>query len=150
MDGAVVLGTIPVSIVLPEPIADALCEHARSGAPEEVVGVLAGTHGESRSMVTRAYRARNAANDPRTRYEIAPTEEFELLERIDDAGIECVGFYHSHPRGPLKPSRIDAQHAAWPGYSYLIVSLTQTASDASIGSWRWNGEGFERESVRIE
>lgn len=150
MDGAVVLGAITVTLVVPAPIADALREHARSGAPEEVVGILAGTRGESQSTVTRAYRTRNAASDPRTRYEIAPSEEIELLERIDDAHLECVGFYHSHPRGPLEPSQVDARRAAWPGYSYLIVSLDSSASDIPIGSWRWNGETFERESVRIE
>lgn len=135
-----------MSITFPAAIEAALCEHARAGAPEEVVGVLAGSHGDSNSTVQRAYRATNAAADPRTRYEIAPSDEFELLERIDADGLECIGFYHSHPRGPPEPSGADSRLAAWPGYSYVIVSLAQ--KQAEIESWRWRGDRFEHEEIR--
>ncbi|CCQ35571.1 metalloprotease JAMM1, desampylating [Natronomonas moolapensis 8.8.11] len=131
---------------LSEPHRDAIVEHARGGAPEEVVGVLAGTNGET-SRVERRYRAVNAAETPETRYEIAPEAELAILERIDDAGFDVVGFYHSHPRGPLEPSATDTRLAAWPGRSYVIVSLA--GEDAGIGSWRWRGERFERESVSV-
>jgi proteasome lid subunit RPN8/RPN11 len=131
-------------LAVPDPVRAAVVAHAREGAPEEVVGVLAGTHGEERSTVERSLRAANAADAPRTRYEIAPTEELELLERVDDAGLDVVGFYHSHPRGPLEPSAVDARRAAWPGYSYLVVSL---ADGPEVGSWRWTGERFRKEPV---
>ena len=135
-----------MALELPEPHRDAIVDHAREGAPEEVVGVLAGTHGEA-ARVERRYRASNAAETPETRYEIAPEAELGLLERIDEAGLDVVGFYHSHPRGPLEPSATDARLAAWPGRSYVIVSLA--GGDAGIGSWRWRGERFERESIRV-
>jgi proteasome lid subunit RPN8/RPN11 len=34
-----------------------------------------------------------------------------------------IGFYHSHPDHPARPSQYDLEHAAWPGYSYVIVSV---------------------------
>ena len=37
--------------------------------------------------------------------------------------------------------------ATWAGYSYVIVSLD--GSTPEIGSWRWTGEGFERERVEV-
>ncbi|MFQ3319071.1 MAG: proteasome lid subunit RPN8/RPN11 [Natronomonas sp.] len=155
-----------MTLRLPAAIRDELIAHAREGAPEEVVGALAGERGASEastwneraesgatrecgddaSMVEAQYRADNAAAAPRTRYEIAPDEELELLDRIDEAGLGVVGFYHSHPQGPLAPSETDARLAAWPGYSYVIVSL---ASEPDIGSWRWTGERFEREEIDI-
>ena len=137
-----------MTLVIPAPIRDAIREHARSGAPEEVVGVLAGSRGASGSTVSRAYRAGNAAARPKTRYEIDPGEEIELLERIDAAGLECVGFYHSHPEGPASPSETDARLAAWPGHSYVIVSLATETAD--LGGWRWDGDRFEREEIHIE
>jgi proteasome lid subunit RPN8/RPN11 len=137
-----------VTLVLPAPIRDALREHARAGAPEEVVGVLAGSRGDAESTVSRAYRAGNAADRPTARYEIDPGEEIELLERIEAAGLDCVGFYHSHPEAPAEPSETDIRLAAWPGYSYVIVSLAREAAD--LGGWRWDGDRFERELVRIE
>jgi proteasome lid subunit RPN8/RPN11 len=33
-----------------------------------------------------------------------------------------LGFYHSHPDHPARPSETDRQ-AAWPFYSYIIVSI---------------------------
>jgi proteasome lid subunit RPN8/RPN11 len=134
-----------MTLELPEDVRQGIVDHARSGAPEEIVGVLAGRHGDP-SRVDRAYRATNAADRPEIGYEIEPTAELELLERVDGAGLDVVGFYHSHPRGPLEPSDTDARLAAWPGYSYVIVSL---AGEPSVGSWRWRGDRFEPESVRI-
>ena len=107
--------------------------------------MLAGARGEDRSTVERSFRAENAAERPRTRYEIAPEEELALLEQVDAAGLDVVGFYHSHPRGPPEPSEVDARRAAWPGYSYLVVSLTGDGSE--LGSWRWTGERFREEPV---
>ncbi len=137
-----------MTLVLPSAIADAIREHARTGSPEEVVGVLAGEHGERESRVQRSYRAENVAARPTRRYEIDPKTELELLERIEDAGLEPVGFYHSHPEGPPKPSETDAELAAWPGYSYVIVSLA--SGEPEMKSWRWRGDRYEHEPVRIE
>ena len=134
---------------LPTRLRDEAVDHAREGAPEEVVGVLAGEHGDELSTIERLYRAENAAETPEIRYEIAPKDELELLERIDTDGHDVVGFYHSHPRGPLAPSETDERLAAWPGYSYVIVSLW--GDKPALGSWRWTGERFERETLkRIE
>jgi proteasome lid subunit RPN8/RPN11 len=132
---------------LPAAVRDEILAHARDGAPEEVVGVLAGRRGDDRSTAERIYKAENAAETPETRYEIAPAEELNLLERAEDAGFDVVGFYHSHPRGPAGPSRTDARLAAWPGYSYVIVSLA--GDEAEIGSWRWTGEAFEGEVIEV-
>lgn len=137
-----------MTIAFPEPIYRAVREHAKAGVPEEVVGVLAGSYDAAHSRVTRAYRAKNAAEEPTTRYSIAPDEELELLERIDEAGLECVGFYHSHPRGPSTPSETDARLAAWEGYSHVIVSVASGAGE--LGSWRWDGSQFSPEDIRTE
>ena len=136
-----------MTLLLPEAARDAIVVHAREGAPEEVVGVLAGDRGADRSVVVRTLRADNAADTPGTRYEIAPGEELELLERVEDAGQDVVGFYHSHPNGPLAPSAVDARQAAWHGYSYLIVSLAD--AEPEVGSWRWTGEAFRAERVAL-
>lgn len=135
-----------MTLELPDAIRQSIVDHASAGAPAEVVGILAGSRGE-RSTVERIYEATNAADTPRTRYEIAPEEELELLDRVDDAGLDVVGFYHSHPDGPAEPSPTDAELAAWPGRSYLVVSLA--GAEPEIQSWRWVGDRFEREPVRI-
>jgi proteasome lid subunit RPN8/RPN11 len=136
-----------MTLVLPGPLREEMVDHARAEAPQEVVGVIAGERGEATSVVERRYPAENAASTPETRYEIAPAEELALLERVESAGLDVVGFYHSHPRGPLAPSETDAELAAWPGHSYVIVSFGGDGPE--VGSWRWTGEAFEDEVVEI-
>ncbi|QHS16279.1 desampylase [Halopenitus persicus] len=147
---------------------DDVVAHAIEGReaadPVEVCGVLAGRFDEDgdRSTVTETHRASNAAETPRTRYLIDPEEQFAILEAIEAAGDEVVGFYHSHPTGPPYPSETDAADATWPGRSYVICALD---GQPFVGSWRWQGEsaadrpdgdpragerdGFRRETVAV-
>jgi proteasome lid subunit RPN8/RPN11 len=136
-------------IELPRETYDAIVDHASEGAPEEVCGVLGGDYGEERTRVESAHRAENAAETPKTEYEIDPEEQLALIETIEDDGGEVAGFYHSHPAGPTQPSATDAARATWPGVSYCIVVLD--GRHPYVGSWRWNddSETFEQEVVRV-
>lgn len=127
---------------------DRIVEHAERGESEEVCGLLGGHFGNDHSVVASVHPATNVAEAPESRYLIDPAEQLELMDRIEEDGEEIVGFYHSHPAGPARPSPTDADRAAWPDRSYLIVSLD---GRPSANSWRWNGdeEGFEPESLEI-
>lgn len=135
-------------LVLPRTVRDDVLAHAREGHPEEVCGLLIGEHGEETSTVTRSRRTRNVADVPRVTYAIDPEEQLRIMEDVERGGEEVVGFYHSHPDGPDGPSRTDAAQATWEGYTYCIVSLSD--ADPLVGAWRWTGEKFEEESVRVE
>ncbi|NHN48184.1 M67 family metallopeptidase [Halostella sp. JP-L12] len=132
---------------------DRVLDHARDGAPLEICGVLGGTTGGSggesdagERRVETALPVENVADRPRTRYELDPAEQLERIEAIEDGGGEVVGFYHSHPTGPAGPSATDRAQATWPGASYVIVDLR----DERVGAWRWTGEAFREEAVRVE
>ncbi|ELY68506.1 desampylase [Natrinema versiforme] len=143
-------------IALPTAVRETVCERAREGRPEEICGVLSGEYEpEGRSRVRSQYPAENVAETPRTRYEIDPEEQLAIFDRLEDRGEEIVGFYHSHPRGPPRPSATDTAQATWPDRSYLIVSL----EPLEIGSWRWRtgsedaaeaDDRFEREKLVVE
>ena len=133
-------------LTVTQEVYDAVVDHALRGAPEEVCGVLGGEYAEERhASVVR--QAENAAADPTVTYRIGPEEQFELMEEIEDAGQEVVGFYHSHPAGPPQPSATDEAQATWPGYSYLIVVLA--GDHPYVGSWEWTGEELEREPLAL-
>jgi len=136
------------TLLLPDEIHDEMVAYAREGAPEEVCGVLASARGTEKQRVEAHHPAENVAENPTVRYEIDPREQLELLEAIEAAGREVVGFYHSHPRGPTEPSATDAELATWPDRSYVVVAL-DGSDGASVGSWRWTGEEFEEENVRV-
>jgi len=153
------------TLEIPRTIRDEMVAHALEGRSREVCGVLAGEFGTRTSRVTERYRAENVATPAETRYEIDPEQQYAILERIDEAGDEVVGFYHSHPSGPPGPSRTDAAQAAWPERSYVIVVLggleggdgssgtpdgdDREDPDPIVGSWRWTGEEFRKEDVVI-
>ncbi len=136
------------TLCIPEEVRDELVSHAREGAPEEVCGLLGGARDGDDHRVETRHPAENVAETPETRYEIDPREQLDLLERVEDAGREVVGFYHSHPQGPADPSATDAELATWPGRSYVIVSLGDTDAP-EVTSWRWTGEEFVAEDVRV-
>ncbi len=48
--------------------------------------------------------------------------------------LELIGWYHSHPDAPARPSEFDREHA-WPWYSYIIVSV-QSGMPREMNSWR--------------
>ncbi|RXK46350.1 desampylase [Halorientalis pallida] len=129
-------------------VYDELIAHARERAPEECCGVLGGRQGADRSRADRHRRASNIASDPETAYELDPEEQLAHMQAIEDAGQDVVGFVHSHPAGPPRPSRTDERQATWTGYSYVIVVLD--GAEPFVGSWRWTGERFQQETVAIQ
>ena len=152
-DDSVESGAATADLVFSPDAYERMLDHARDGAPAECCGVLGGTTGEDENeddagerRVAAAHPVENVADRPRTRYELDPAEQLERIEVIECDGGEVVGFYHSHPTGPAGPSATDRAQATWPGASYVIVDLR----DERVGSWRWTGEAFETETVRVD
>ncbi|MFW5911100.1 MAG: desampylase [Halolamina sp.] len=131
---------------------DEILAHAASGGDEEVCGVMAGERrdgggqADADAHVEAVRRATNVANNPQTRYQMDPAEQLSIIEWIEERDREVVGFYHSHPTGPPVPSETDVERATWPGYFYAICV---PGENPYLGSWRWTGEGFEREAVAL-
>lgn len=133
-------------LVLPTDVRTALFSHARDGVADgrkEVCGVLAGERGAEHDRVTDARRVTNVADAPRVAYELDPEETLRTVEAIEAAGLDVVGFYHSHPESAARPSETDRAQATWTGHVYCIVSPAEDA----IRAWRWTGESFERLDV---
>ena len=42
--------------------------------------------------------------------------------RAKELSGELLGFYHSHPDHPARPSQYDLDHA-WPTFAYIIVAV---------------------------
>jgi proteasome lid subunit RPN8/RPN11 len=104
---------------VPQRMLDEMIAHARADAPNECCGLIGGTQDEAQTL----HRAENAEASP-FRYSIAPREQLELMNRIEDDGQQVAGIYHSHTRTPAYPSQTDINLASgWPDAVYFIVSL---------------------------
>ena len=138
------------ALVIEAGVRDALLDHAREGTdrerPVEICGVLAGTRGPP-DHVTDTRRVPNVATHPRTAYELDPAATMETIDRIEAAGGDAVGFYHSHPETDPVPSATDRARATWTGYVYAIVSPD---ADDPIRAYRFTDDGFVEIAVRIE
>ena len=109
--------------------------HLCRAYPEEGCGVLLGREAEGERQVERVVGFDNVREDSRhQRYLIAPEQLLAVEREARAAGLDVIGFFHSHPDHPSVPSAFDLEHA-WPWYSYLIVSVERgAAKDAR--SWR--------------
>ena len=127
---------------------EAIFRHAEETYPNECCGILTGHPGEAQD-VREAHRARNIAEDPSDRYELDPIDHFRVRKHCEQGQQEVIGFYHSHPNYPARPSQIDTSRA-WSDYSYLIVSVIN-GTVREFTCWRFNGSlrKFEEESIMI-
>jgi len=100
---------------------EAIQAHGADGYPNEICGFMLGPKGDGE--VTEVKPARNIIVErSRDRYEIDPRDHIRTQREADAAGLDIVGYYHSHPDHPAQPSRFDTERA-WAGYVYLIVSI---------------------------
>jgi len=125
-------------------------DHARETFPEECCGFLLGRPGE-RKEVDEVERTRNVVEtDRERRYVIEPREILRVDREAREVGREILGFYHSHPNHPARPSPFDESHATWPGYSYVILSIVDMNPN-DLRSWVLEKEGgpFRAETLSI-
>ena len=100
---------------------EAIQAHGAEGYPNEICGIMLGPQGDQ--TVTEVRRARNIITErSRDRYEIDPLDHIRIQREADAAGLDIVGYYHSHPDHPAQASRFDTERA-WAGYVYLIVAV---------------------------
>ena len=105
-----------------------------SGTPREVLDVF--------PMVNRR------DDSPRNRFAVTADDVRDAEKAARQHGLEVVGWYHSHPDHPARPSQFDREHA-WPWYSYIIVSV-MSGAPAEMTSWRLNDDRQDYSAERIE
>ena len=122
--------------------------HATASYPDECCGVLIGRALEDATVVERVLSVGNERQDSRhNRFLISPETILAAQKEARGLGLDVVGYYHSHPDHPARPSDFDREHA-WPWVSYLIVSV-QKGKVADTRSWRLqeDRESFEEERI---
>lgn len=123
---------------------------AEGSYPEECCGFLYGTSTNDEAAVTDVRAIANEQSGNRGRRFLISPEQFLAAERhAQDAGVELLGFYHSHPDQPALPSEYDRDHAL-PLYSYVIVSVRDGRA-RETRSWKLLDDrtGYIEEAVLI-
>jgi proteasome lid subunit RPN8/RPN11 len=145
---------------------EAIRQHATQDYPFECCGVLLGKAEGNAKQVTELEALKNLRHDVRRAQELLPVDdpvrETErnrfLIDPLDQLrveksararGLAVLGYYHSHPDQPARPSIYDREHA-WPRYSYVIVSVERgIAKDLTCWVLAEEGGTFCPEPVEV-
>jgi proteasome lid subunit RPN8/RPN11 len=112
-----------------------ITQHAESEYPNECCGAVLGRFEDGKKITHRILPISNMreAEAKHNRFLIRPEEFLHCEKTARKAGLEIIGFYHSHPDHPAKPSPYDLEHA-FPVYSYIIVSVDNGKANKTT-SW---------------
>jgi len=129
-------------------LAEQIRRHGAETYPHECCGALLGrdnpvsAHSSSEGDAEKPQRevlalfplVNRRDDSPRNRFSVTSKDVRAAEREATRKGIDVIGWYHSHPDHPARPSEYDREHA-WPWYSYVIVSVAAGAPK-EITSWR--------------
>ncbi len=148
----------------------AIRNHGSETFPNECCGVLLGDVDGADKTVLEVRRLANvfepsaefeATGDPdavngasevgqERRYFVSPDEMFALMQEERRTKRKVLGFYHSHPNHPARPSVYDREWAS-PWYTYIIVSI-MSGHARELTAWQLNADrqAFTAETLLTE
>jgi len=125
-------------------VDEAIRAHGHETYPHECCGALIGRDG----VVAEILALPNTTEEgPRRRFLVRPSDYREAERRATELGAELLGFYHSHPDHPARPSQYDLDHA-WPNFAYIIVAVAAgVAGDMTVWFLKDDRSSFEEGSL---
>jgi proteasome lid subunit RPN8/RPN11 len=134
-------------------LADKIRAHGAQTYPHECCGALLGRDTEVADR--RVYRqidglhplVNRRDDSPNNRFSVTSQDVLDAENAARQQGLDVVGWYHSHPDHPARPSQYDRDHA-WPWYSYIIVSVANRIPE-EMTSWRLTDDRAEFELEEI-
>ena len=142
-------------IELSQAFANQIDAEGASAYPNECCGIIYGrdvtANGVTRRVVERLEAVANEfeAGEQYHRFSITAKTLMAAEKSAGDARQMVLGFYHSHPDHPARPSEYDREHA-WPFYSYIIVSIAKR-EPVDMTCWVLNEqtEAFEKQEIVV-
>jgi len=137
-------------------VAEKIRAHGVEKYPHECCGALfgreAGGEGEEarpREIVELFPLVNRREDSPQNRFSVSSQDVLEADRTAAARGLDLIGWYHSHPDHPARPSEYDREHA-WPWYSYIIVSV-QSGVPGEMKSWRLQDdrERYDEETIEL-
>lgn len=131
----------------PTDLFERMTAHLVAAYPNEGCGLLIGRRQGEEFFITEVRPALNLQRErAHDRFELDPKAFLQAERELEGREEEVLGFFHSHPDWPARPSATDRERA-WPDYLYLIQSILQgRAGEATV--WAFVGE--EKEPMAVE
>jgi proteasome lid subunit RPN8/RPN11 len=127
-------------IALDAAVDEAIRRHGEETYPHECCGALVGRGGR---VTTTVPLPNTTEEGPRRRFLVRPSDYRMAESRATELSGELLGFYHSHPDHPARPSQYDLDHA-WPTFAYVIVAVAAgRAGDMTVWWLKDDRSSFE-------
>jgi len=141
-------------------LAQQIRQHGAETYPHECCGALLGRDGVDgdsatpggvqlpvREIVALFPLVNRRDDSPHNRFSVTAEDVRDAEKAAREKKLDVVGWYHSHPDHPARPSQYDREHA-WPWYSYVIVSVA-SGKPAEMTSWRLSDDRSDYASEEI-
>jgi proteasome lid subunit RPN8/RPN11 len=112
-------------------VEQAIRRHGEETYPHECCGALVGRDSRATAVVALP---NTTEEGPRRRFLVRPSDYRLAESRATELDGELLGFYHSHPDHPARPSQYDLDHA-WPTFAYIIVAVAAGAAGDMTVWW---------------
>ena len=123
-------------LYITKPLKDEIKSEGKKTYPNECCGILFGSLGETgEKVITRILPIENAHSESEQyhRFLITSADMLDAEKKARTLKLDVLGFYHSHPDHPAKPSDFDREHAL-PFYSYIITAV-ENGEARDFTSW---------------
>jgi proteasome lid subunit RPN8/RPN11 len=138
-------------LILSESLFRQIEREGTEAFPNECCGILIGRDEGGQRVVHKLVQGKNTfeADEQYHRFSIDPRAQLRAEREAEAAGMAVLGFYHSHPDHPARPSDYDRDHG-WPFYSYVIVSI-MSGKPADMTSWVLNEQtnAFDKQPIDV-
>jgi proteasome lid subunit RPN8/RPN11 len=132
-------------LTITDGVDQAIRAHGQETYPHECCGALIGRDDQVTALVALP---NTTEEGPRRRFLVRPSDYREAERRASELGAELLGFYHSHPDHPARPSQYDLDHA-WPTFAYIIVAVAAgSAGDMTVWYLKDDRSSFEEGSLQ--
>ena|SRR5437762_10109760 len=132
------------ALVLTGELDRVIRRHGEEAYPHECCGALIGRDGR---LVSTLALPNVTDEGPRRRFRVSDADYRAAERRATELGAELLGFYHSHPDHPARPSQYDLDHA-WPTFAYVIVAVANGgAANMTVWYLKDDRSSFEEGSL---
>lgn len=127
----------------------AIRAHGVRAYPHECCGFLLGSDEDANRRIVQALPATNIRGEEElhNRFTISPEAFMQADKAARAQSVDILGFYHSHPNAPARPSAYDLEHA-WPVYSYVIIAV-EAGHPAEMTCWVLKDDRSEFDEYQI-
>lgn len=120
---------------LTQAVLEEIRQEAARAYPHEGCGALLGpAHGHVQESLALPNQD---ADSPRTRFSVSPRDYIAVESAADARDVRLLGFWHSHPDHPARPSATDRRYA-WEGLLTVVIAV-EHGTPRDITAWEVPG-----------